>query len=111
MRNMAALARQCVRWLAPLLCFVSVVATAQHYPSKPVRMIAPFPATGGVDVVARKIAQNLSASWGQQVIVDNRPGATGIIGTDLAAKAAPDGYTILMGNAATQAINVSLYNL
>jgi tripartite-type tricarboxylate transporter receptor subunit TctC len=111
MLNMAALVRKRVRWLVPMLCLVPAVAMAQPYPSKPVRMIAPFPATGGVDVVARQIAQKLSANWGQQVIVDNRPGATGIIGTDLAAKAAPDGYTILMGNAATQAINVSLYKL
>ena len=78
------------------------------YPTRPVRMIAPFPASSGTDIAARQIAQKLSERWRYQVVVDNRPGATGIIGTDLAAKAPPDGYTILMGNAATQAINVSL---
>jgi tripartite-type tricarboxylate transporter receptor subunit TctC len=93
-----------------LLLLLATSAAAQEYPSKPVRMIAPFPATGGVDIVARQIAQKLSDKWKQQVVVDNRPGATGIIGTDLAAKATADGYTILMGNVATQAVNLSLYN-
>ncbi|MDB5927962.1 MAG: hypothetical protein JWN13_6898 [Betaproteobacteria bacterium] len=93
-----------------MLALTSAGANAQQYPSRPVRLIAPFPATGGVDIVARQIAQKLSDRWGQQVVVDNRPGATGIIGTDLAAKSAPDGYTILMGNVATQAVNVSLYS-
>ena len=83
-------------------------SAGQGYPTRPVRMIAPFPASSGTDIAARQIAQKLSERWRYQVVVDNRPGATGIIGTDLAAKAQPDGYTILMGNAATQAINVSL---
>jgi tripartite-type tricarboxylate transporter receptor subunit TctC len=74
-----------------------------------VRLIAPFSAGGGVDIVARLVAQRLSEKWGQQVVVDNRTGATGIIGTDLAAHATPDGYTLLMGNAATHAVNVSLF--
>lgn len=84
-------------------------ANAQQFPSRPVRLIAPFPAGGGVDIVARQLAQKLTAAWGQQVIVDNRSGATGIIGTQLAATASPDGYTLLMGNVATHAINVSLF--
>jgi tripartite-type tricarboxylate transporter receptor subunit TctC len=84
-------------------------AFAQEYPSRPVRLIAPFPAGGGVDIVARQLAQKLAEKWRQQVVVDNRAGATGTIGADLAAKAAPDGYTLLLGNVATQAVNVSLY--
>ena len=63
---------------------------------------------GGADILSRTIAQKLTEKWGQQVIVDNRAGASGIIGTELAAKAAPDGYTIMMGHTATHAINISL---
>src|SRR5512146_2319133 len=93
------------------LLFIGAVssAMAQAFPSRPVRLIAPFPAGGGVDIVARQLAQKLTEQWGQQVVVDNRPGATGIIGTDIAARATPDGYTLIMGNAATHAVNVSLY--
>lgn len=69
---------------------------AQDYPTRPVRLIAPFSAGGGADSVARLIAERLSESLGKQVIVDNRPGASNIIGTDIAAKAQPDGYTILL---------------
>ena len=83
--------------------------SGQAYPSRPVRLIAPFPAGGGVDIVARQLAQKLAEKWGQQVVVDNRTGATGIIGTDIAARATPDGYTVIMGNVATHAVNVSLY--
>ena len=97
--------------LANVLLSTCALGAAQEYPARPVRLIAPFPATGGVDIIARQIAQKLSDRWGQQVVVDNRPGATGIIGTDLAAKALPDGYTLLMGNVATQSINVSLYKI
>jgi tripartite-type tricarboxylate transporter receptor subunit TctC len=92
-----------------LIFAVSVSAAENTYPSRPVRLIAPFSAGGGVDIVARLVAQRLSEKWGQQVVVDNRTGATGIIGTDLAAHATPDGYTLLMGNAATHAVNVSLF--
>ena len=92
-----------------LIFVVSVSAAENTYPSRPVRLIAPFSAGGGVDIVARLVAQRLSEKWVQQVVVDNRTGATGIIGTDLAAHATPDGYTLLMGNAATHAVNVSLF--
>jgi tripartite-type tricarboxylate transporter receptor subunit TctC len=93
------------------LLFVGAASSApgQDYPSRPVRLIAPFPAGGGVDIVARQLAQKLSEKWGQQVVVDNRSGATGIIGTELAARSNPDGYTVIMGNVATHAVNVSLY--
>ena len=86
-----------------------VAAGAEKFPSHPVRLIAPFPAGGGVDIIARQLAQKLTDKWGEQVVVDNRTGATGIIGTDIAAHATPDGYTVVMGNVATHAVNVSLY--
>ena len=86
-----------------------VAAHAQTYPSRPVTLVVPFPPGGGTDTGARLIAQKLSAKWGQQVVVDNKGGAAGQIGADLVAKAKPDGYTILMGNIGTQAINPSLY--
>jgi tripartite-type tricarboxylate transporter receptor subunit TctC len=84
-------------------------AHAQNYPVKPVRMIVPFPAGGATDIVARLMAQKLGDAFGQQVIVDNRGGAAGTIGSDLAAKAPPDGYTILIGTSSTHAIAQSLY--
>ncbi|HEX3168925.1 MAG TPA: tripartite tricarboxylate transporter substrate binding protein, partial [Burkholderiales bacterium] len=79
------------------------------YPTRPVRLIAPFSAGGGVDIVARYLALKLTEKWGQQVVVDNRTGATGIIGTEIAAHSPPDGYTLILGNAATHAVNVSLF--
>jgi tripartite-type tricarboxylate transporter receptor subunit TctC len=82
---------------------------AQPYPAKSVTLVVPFPPGGGTDIGARVIAQKLSEKWGQTVIVENKPGAAGNIGLDFASKAAPDGYTILMGNIGTQAINPSLY--
>lgn len=89
--------------------FVPTVASAQAYPSKPIRLVVPFPAGGSLDVVARAIGQKLTEAWGQPVVIDNRPGAGGNIGADLVAKSAPDGYTILEGALSTHAVNVSLY--
>ncbi|MBI3069546.1 MAG: tripartite tricarboxylate transporter substrate binding protein [Betaproteobacteria bacterium] len=74
----------------------AIGAAAQNYPTKPVRMIVPFVAGGSYDAIARIVAQRMSEGWQQQIVVDNRTGATGIIGTELAARAAPDGYTIAM---------------
>lgn len=83
---------------------------AQDYPSKAIRMIVAYPPGGGTDTVGRLMAQSLAERLGQNVVVDNRGGATGNIGTELAAKSAPDGYTLLMGNVAPNAINVSLFD-
>jgi tripartite-type tricarboxylate transporter receptor subunit TctC len=85
------------------------VVSAQSYPDKPVRMLVPFPAGAGVDIVARMIAAPLAESWGQAVVIDNRPGAGGTIACELAAKAAPDGHTLLLGNVSTFAMAPSLY--
>ncbi len=84
-------------------------AQAQAYPGKAVRLIVPFPPSGGNDVFARLLAQKLGEAWKQQVVVENRPGAGGNIGTELAAHAAPDGYTLLLGHTGTLAINPGLY--
>jgi tripartite-type tricarboxylate transporter receptor subunit TctC len=72
-------------------------------------MIVPFPPGGGTDTGARWVAQELSKRWGQSVIVDNKPGAAGMIGAEVASRAKPDGYTIMMANAQVAAINPSLY--
>jgi tripartite-type tricarboxylate transporter receptor subunit TctC len=85
------------------------MAMAQAYPNKTVRLVVPQSAGGGADILARSVAEKLSKSWGVQVIVDNRLGAAGIIGTQLVAQAAPDGYTLLMGAISTHAINRGLY--
>ncbi|MEI6302513.1 MAG: tripartite tricarboxylate transporter substrate binding protein [Betaproteobacteria bacterium] len=83
-------------------------ALAQAWPAKPIRFIVSFPPGGSADIIARTLAQKLSESLGQQVLADNRPGAGGNIGVDLAAKSAPDGYTIVLGAAGAIAINQSL---
>src|SRR4051812_39701949 len=85
------------------------LAQAQTYPSRPVRLIVPFAAGGGTDITARVIAQWLSERLGQQFIVDNRPGGGTNIGTEAAAKATPDGYTLLMVGA-SNTVNPSLYD-
>ena len=87
----------------------SVGAAAQMYPTKPIRMIVGFAPGGGTDVVARVISQKLSVWYGQQVIVENRAGATGTIGADVVAKSAPDGYTLIMGHVNSHAIAPSMF--
>src|SRR5215831_13185371 len=84
-------------------------AHADVYPSRPIRFVVAFPPGGGTDIIARSIAQKLSERLSQPVLVDNRPGAGGNIGTDIVAKSAPDGYTMLMGSAGPLAINASLF--
>ncbi len=83
---------------------------AQNFPTKPIRFIVPFPAGGGADLWARVIGQKLTDAWGQNVIVDNRSGASGIIGTELASKAVPDGYTLLLGTTGTHATNPVVFS-
>ena len=107
---------QMIRLLAGLAAAVAttVVAThaaAQGYPNKPVKMLVPFPPAGATDVVGRFLAQKLGERWGQSVVVENRPGAGGSIGSDLVAKAPADGYTLLMATSSTHSIGPSLSKL
>lgn len=88
-----------------LLLIAAIPAHAQGFPDRSVRLIMPWPAGGGTDVLGRAFAQRMSQDWGQPVVVDNRAGANGIIGTTEAARARPDGYTILMATADTHGIN------
>lgn len=85
------------------------IAAAQSFPSKPVRILVGFGAGGSTDIVARILAQNLTAEWKQNVLVENRPGASGMIAADLTAKAAPDGYTLLMSPQTSLAVAPALY--
>ena len=102
--------RQIARALGTIvLALLASWASAQAFPAHAIRLIVPFPAGGPTDIVARPLAQLLSDALKQQVIVDNRGGAGGSIGADAVAKAAPDGYTLLMGTVGTNAINASLY--
>lgn len=88
---------------------ICTLTGAQEYPSKPLRLIVPFPAGGVTDIVARLVASKLSLEIGQPVVVDNRAGASGAIGAEAGAKAAPDGYTLIMGNISTLAINPATF--
>ena len=83
---------------------------AQEYPSKPIRFVVPYPPGGSSDIMARIIGQKLTESWGQAVVIDNRAGASAILGTDLVAKAPPDGYTLLWVGSGPFAINPSLFD-
>lgn len=99
------------RWaLGALFACIATIASAQGYPTRTIRLVVPFPAGGTTDILAREVAQKLTEVLGQAVVVDNRPGAAGNIGSDLVAKSAPDGYTLLMGTVGTHAINPSLYS-
>lgn len=102
------------RWITLAVLTTGFLATplaAQtlDFPNKPVRMVVPFPAGGATDITARVVAEKLSAKWGQPVVIDNRSGAGGNVGSDLVAKSAPDGYNIVLGVTGSHAINVSLY--
>ncbi len=94
---------------AALLALGVMHANAQPFPSKSVKIIVPSTPGDGSDVLARSIAQKLTERWGQPVIVENRPGAGGVVGTEAAAKSPADGYTVIMGNAGSHAINQALY--
>jgi len=95
-------------FVAGLVLFGPAAATAQSYPAKPVRIIVPFPAAGGTDLMARTIADKIGTALGQQFIVDNRTGAGGALGTDLVAKSAPDGYTLLVSSSSPMVIGPNL---
>jgi tripartite-type tricarboxylate transporter receptor subunit TctC len=98
-------------WIAAiLLAFAAAAGAQQPYPTQPIRLVVPWPPGGGVDTTARLIAQPLSQKLGQPIVIDNKPGAGGNIGTEIAARAAPDGYTLLMGSISPNAINVHLYS-
>ena len=94
--------------LLALVC-AGAVHSADNYPNRPIRVIVPYTAGGSADVFARAVGQKLADMWGQQIVVDNRPGSGGIIGTETAATAPRDGYTLMMGNTANIAINPALY--
>src|SRR3954464_3495208 len=93
-----------------LLC-AAAASRAQEYPTRPIRLILGFAPGGSTDLVARVVGQKLAETWGQQVVVDNRPGANGMIGADLVAKANPDGYSVLLSSIGPMAINASLYKM
>lgn len=91
------------------LACAAIAAGAQAYPVRPLRIVLGFPPGGGVDLVARILAPKLTERLGQQIIVDNRPGANGLIGTEIAAKAAPDGHTLFLGTTGNLSVNPTLY--
>jgi len=103
------------RCMPACVCALALAVIAGHasaqsaYPSKSIRILVPFPAGGSTDFVARGIGQKITEAWGQQVVLDNRAGAAGIVATEIVAKAAPDGYTLLM-NSVSHAANASMYS-
>src|SRR5256886_16090293 len=98
-----------MRWLAPLLLFLSTAALAQNYPTHPVKLVVPFPAGSATDQVARVVGAELQQALGQPFVVENKAGAQGAIAAAEVAKAAPDGYTLMLTTNTPQAANVSLF--
>jgi tripartite-type tricarboxylate transporter receptor subunit TctC len=96
-------------WVGVVLALAGGFAKAQTYPAKSIRIVVPYPAGGGTDITARPIAARLSEKWGVSVVIDNRGGATGMIGAELVAKAPGDGYTLLLSAASEVALNVALF--
>jgi len=95
--------------IALVAALMPLIAAAQGYPTRVIRYVVPFPPAGATDILARWVAEKISPVLGQPVVVENRPGAAGGVGTELVAKSPPDGYTILMATAATHSINNTLY--
>jgi len=90
------------------LAVASPARAADSYPSRPIRLVCPFPPGGGLDFVARTLGEKLAGRWGQPVVIDNRPGASGLIGAGIVARAAPDGYTVLVASSSTLAASPAL---
>src|SRR4051794_31853571 len=105
MKPMGRFSTTALAWLA-----LTAGAAAQSYPSRPIHMLVAYPPAGANDLLARVIGQKLSEAWGQPVVVDNKPGANGVIGTEAAKNSPADGYTLLMGATGTHTINPALYN-
>src|SRR3990172_8145018 len=105
-----ALRRACGLALLSWLCACASAAIAQTYPAKPIRLIVPLAPGGGVDTTGRLIGQKLTDAWGQPVVIENRPGGGGTVATEMAARALPDGYPLVIVSSA-QAITPSLYKL
>ena len=105
MKTLHIAAGVCLTFVLP----AAIAAETNSYPTKPIRLIAPFPAGGTSDTIARTLGQKLTEAWGQGVVVDNRGGVGGIVGTTMARHAPADGYTLLVGNVSPVAINGSLY--
>ncbi len=103
-KTLAMTAVLATAWLAGPLA-----AQTTDFPNKPVRIVVPFPPGGATDITARVVAEKLSAKWGQPVVIDNKAGAGGNVGSDLVAKSAPDGYNIVLGVTGSHSINISLY--
>jgi len=96
--------------LAVVALALAPVAAGQAWPTKPIKLVAPSTPGDAPDVIARMVAEKLSIALGQQVVVDNKPGAGGVVGSDAVAKSAPDGYTLIMGNAGSHGINAAVYS-
>lgn len=96
--------------LAVVALSLAPLAAGQAWPTKPIKLVAPSTPGDAPDVIARMVAEKLSTALGQQVVVDNKPGAGGVVGSDAVAKSAPDGYTLIMGNAGSHGINAAVYS-
>ncbi|MDB5811859.1 MAG: tripartite tricarboxylate transporter substrate binding protein [Betaproteobacteria bacterium] len=96
-------------FIALVLVGIGMTVAAQDYPAKPIRLIVPFGPGGTTDILSRVLGERLGERFGQQVLIDNRPGAGGNIAAEITARAAPDGYTIFLGSMGTQSINISIY--